>query len=219
MLRLGLESMAVRYPIALFFGYSFFVFLIWVWLRKNGDISLDLPSPGYSSKSTDGSPTGEAQPPLEGGGGEFGGGGASGSFDAPLSSSLDNAASDLVKEAAEPLVAVAHAEELAIPIYVLFFAAVVALGMFIACFYIVYIAPLLLAEVAVDGVLSYALYRKVKGLEAPHWLYSVVRRTIWPLAASALGLILAGALLSLYAPGAHTIGEVQKVWEIKRAKP
>ena len=73
LLHLGVSSMALRYPLALAFAYAFFLFLIWLWLRTNAQDYLD------ASDLTDLLP--EATPSLgqmrSGGGGDFGGGGAS----------------------------------------------------------------------------------------------------------------------------------------------
>jgi hypothetical protein len=139
------------------------------------------------------------------------GGGASGNFDTPVGSMHEEGVSSLLNEAGKPLSAVAEAEEFAIPIFVVIFAIAIA----VASLYVIYIAPLLLAEVMVDGVLSYALFRRVKGLESPHWIKTAIKRTFWPLVATAVTLCIAGALLSSYAPGSKSIGEAMSHEKMK----
>src|SRR3569623_1670059 len=85
-----------------------------------------------------------------------GGGGASGSFDMPTVSDA-SPLSDAVG-------AVGDADELAIPLLVIVFAA----GLALASRYVVYVAPMLVAELLVDGALSNALYRRIKATDSPH---------------------------------------------------
>lgn len=100
--------------------------------------------------------------------------------------------------------AVRYPLALAIP----FVAIVLALGLAVASFYVVWLAPTLLAELMLDGVLSYALYRHFRGVERRHWLETAVRRTAWPLGMTAVFVSLLGAAMAAYAPGAHSLGDV-----------
>ena len=83
MLRLGLDSMALRYPLALAAAYGFFLVLIWLWLRTNAEDYFDIPDPSPLVPS--GGSSADAGAFTSGGGGDFGGGGASGSFDGGVS--------------------------------------------------------------------------------------------------------------------------------------
>ena len=196
LLRMDLDSMVVRYPLAVALAYLFFLFLLWLWLRtKPEDYDVpDLPDavPGRGSVDV----------PYKGGGGDFGGGGASGSFEGPASSSAEmpDAVTDAVGDVGS---AVASADELAIPIA----GVVLAIGFAVASLYVIYIAPILFAELIVDGALSYALYRHFRS-DSPYWLTTAFRRTILPFAATALFLCIVAAAMSMYAPGARSVGEV-----------
>ncbi|MBA2733109.1 MAG: hypothetical protein H0U54_09505 [Acidobacteria bacterium] len=87
--------------------------------------------------------------------------------------------------------------------------AIVAIaGALIAILYVVYVAPALLAEILVDGVLVAGLYRKLKGVEQRHWLRAAVRQTILPALIAAMLFSVAGYALQRAAPKAHSIGEV-----------
>jgi len=57
-------------------------------------------------------------------------------------------------------------------------------------------------------VLSASLYRRLRELQTRHWSESAVRRTALPFAITALSLAAMGYGLQVYAPQAHTIGEV-----------
>jgi hypothetical protein len=86
----------------------------------------------------------------------------------------------------------------------------VALGL-LASVYVVWLAPSLLAELLLDGALSYTLYRHLRrdALGQPrHWVQTALRRTVWPFVAVAVFLAAVGAALQLCAPEAHTLGGV-----------
>lgn len=206
LLRQGVESMVVRYPTAVLLAYLMFLFLIWLWLRTNREDYVDVPD--FSSPSSGGAGPGcgssvEAVAPIRsGGGGDFGGGGASTSFDG-VGSPVDDGPG-LGSDMSDAAGAFAEADELAIPLL----AVVMAVGLAFASLYVIYIAPALLAEVLVDGALSYALYRYVRGDDSEHWLATAVRRTVLPFIATAIFLAAAGAGMAAYAPGARSIGEV-----------
>ena len=192
MLQLGVTSMALRYPLALLMAYGVFLLLLWLWLRTKAEDYVDIPD--FSGSGSSGS--GDYTPAFEGGGGHFGGGGASGSFDMPAGSD-SSPLSDAVG-------AVGDADELAIPLLVIVF----AVGLALASLYVVYVAPMLFAELLVDGALSYVLYRRIKATDSPHWVESAVRRTALPFALTAVFVSATGAAMAAYAPGAHSIGQV-----------
>lgn len=197
LLQLGVTSMALRYPLALLLAYGAFLVLLWLWLRTKADDYVDVPD--FSGLVPSG-PNGSA-PSFEGGG-HFGGGGASGSFDGPASfAPVDSDASPL-SEAASALGD--GADELAIPLFVM----AMVLGLALASLYVVYTAPILFAELLVDGTLSWALYRRIQAADSPHWLESAVRRTALPFLLTGVFLAVSGAAMAAYAPGAHSIGEV-----------
>lgn len=201
MLQVGLDSMAVRYPLALSIAYLFFLFLIWLWLRTNASDYVDLPELANLVPSP--RPSAGLPDFKGGGGGNFGGGGATGSFDGPATA-LDEAASPALGAVGDSVGSVAESDELAIPLLVI----ALAVGIALASFYVVYLAPVLFAEVMVDGALSYALFRQLRTQDPRHWLLSTFRRTIVPFAATAVFLAATGAGMAAYAPGAKSVGDV-----------
>jgi uncharacterized membrane protein len=209
LLRLGIDAMALRYPLALALAYVVFLLLIWLWLRTNAEDYKEDYSEGYVDVPDfpDALPSGASGTsgvPLRPiGDVNFGGGGAtSGSFDVRTSPKAKPA--DAVSDAGGSSGSDADANEIVILLIVI----ALAIGLAFASFYLIYIAPTLLAEVLVDGTLSYALYRQIRGEDPAHWLITSVRRTFLPFLVIAIFLAIVGATLSAYAPGARSIGEV-----------
>ena len=210
MLQVGMDSMAFRYPLALAVAYLFFLFLIWLWLRTNAEDYLDVPNitdlapcPRLSAGTPDF---------KSGDGGDFGGGGATGSFDGSATV-VNEATTSRLQGVGDSVGSVADADELAIPLA----AIALAIGIALASLYVVYIAPVLFAEVLVDGALSYALFRHLRGQDPQHWLSSTFRRTAFPFAASAVFLMAVGAAMAAYAPGAKSVGQVMEYASAQRA--
>jgi len=195
-LHAGFVEMWLRYLASFGVAYLMFLFLLWLWLRTRAEDYADFPdlsaSPSYGSGSSG----------YSGKGGDLGGGGASGSFDAP--SENISVVSDSGGSVGDALGTVAEAEEFAIPLIVL-----VLLGaMVFSSFFMIYSAPVLFAELLVDGVLSASLYRKLRGLETNHWLETALRHTALPFALTAAIVSASGWAMTIYAPEAHSIGEV-----------
>ena len=201
LLQLGMNSMVLRYPIALSLAYAFFLALIWLWLRRNNADFDDLPDLGGLDPAPAG-PT-ENLDVIGDHGGQFGGGGASSSFDAGavLADEAMSAPLKAVKGVADH---VPDVDELGIPLMII----ALAVGLSVASLYVIHVAPALFAEAIVDGALSYALLRRLKKQESRHWLSGTVRHTALPFVATAIFLTVLAAGMTAYTPGAHSIGEV-----------
>lgn len=211
LLHLGLESMPWRYPMALLGAYLFFLFMLWVWLRfKADDLADAVDMVGNTADQLPDISSFKLGPSVRSGeGGDFGGGGASASFDGPAeaeTASLMQTAEDTtssLSDAGNALDGVADGDELVIPLLVI----ALLVGLAMASLYVVYTAPALMAEVALDGALSYTLYRKLKKSDQQHWLQTAVRRTVWPFLLTAVFVTLTGYGLHVLAPEARTISE------------
>jgi hypothetical protein len=201
MLSAGIERMAWRYPLALLVGYAAFLLLIraWIaWKRRalHADPNLaDVPLPSADHS--------DAALPNLFRGGRSGGGGGGAAWDQPpptfaaappaptaVSKIFDGASADFDDGA------------------VLVILAALALGGALAISYIVYAAPALLAEVAVDAALVTTVYRRLRERDAPHWALSVVRRTWLPVLGLAALLMAGGFALQRAVPSARSIGHV-----------
>lgn len=204
LLHLGMLTMWSRYLAAFGVAYLAFLALLWLWLRTKVEDYLDaadIASGDWGGGGCADGPSVELPGIRSGGGGDFSGGGATASFDTPAdaassSSGITDAVGDAVGSAAD-------ADELAIPLLVL----LLALALAFSSLYMVYTAPALLAEVAVDGLFAAGLYRKLRGLEPQHWLQTAVKRTIIPFALTAVLVSGVGWGLGHFAPGAHTLGQ------------
>jgi hypothetical protein len=193
----GVDSMALRYPLALTGAYLFFLWLLTIWMRTRGQGYDDLPDLTDIGGSGD-----TTLPDTIGRGGEFGGGGASGSFDDPASAA--DADADSLSSIGDAGGSIGDMDELAIPII----AIALAIGLAIASLYVIYLAPMLFAELLFDGVLSYTLYRRLRKADSNHWIITAIGRTGWAFAATAVFLMIIGVAMAAYAPGARSIGEV-----------
>ncbi|MET0650441.1 MAG: hypothetical protein ABW208_27855 [Pyrinomonadaceae bacterium] len=228
MLHLGVSRMWLRYPLAVLFAYAVFIVLLRVWLFLHGrDVrggasgsELDTAEVGTEIVLDS---VGRPLPDTFGGGGDFGGGGAGGSWGEGVSGGLQNASTaydaggvasgggggnggggggllsglDLFDADSEGCV------------FFLLALALIVAGV-CASLYVVYAAPLLLAEILVEGVLLSGLYRGMKRARrggGGDWLGAALRRTWLPVLLTLLTFAAAGYLLQRAAPRARSIGE------------
>lgn len=199
LLHAGVETLAWRYGLAVAIAYSFFLLLLWLWLRTGFD---DYTYEDVLLEIADSAPSrGGGATQYEGGGGEFSGGGASGHWE----------------ESSEPLLelpdmpdvsGVADADEAAIPIGIVLAVVAVVVTVMFASLSVVWSAPVLFAELLLDGVLAATLYRRLRRLEPRHWLRSALRRTLVPFGITALLMMAAGWGMSVHAPAARSLGDV-----------
>ena len=190
LLHSGFDAMGPRYLVSCLVAYMAFLLLLWLWLKSQLSELVD-------SMDALGSPGSSAHGDVRGGGGHFGGGGASGTFDTPADHGIvDDAVS-----------AVASAEELAIPVVVV----IVGIAVLASTLFVVYSAPVLFAELLLDSLLAAGLYRRLRKINHSHWLQTAVQRTVWPFVLTALSLTVAGWAMSHFAPNAHSMGEAIRI--------
>jgi hypothetical protein len=201
LLALGVEEMWQRYPLAVGIAYLVFLIELWAWMHL-GD-----PGDSFPDINLDWWRGGGSPPSSIGEGGSFGGGGASGSWEDAGGASFDAGGdSSGVLDSVGDLGDAADGEGCAFVIVVLL---VVALAgtLLASAFYLVWGAPMLLAEVLVDGVLSFGLYRNLRRHEREFWLFTAVRRTGLVFVGTAGLLLIIGAALAHQVPGARSMGE------------
>jgi hypothetical protein len=205
----GLTSMAMRYALATAVGYLVFLLLIWLWIAiRRGtaldtviDLAPDLPlsrsggeRPGEpqaahhwerSGTGWDDVPVERSQAALESTVADPAAGGSAGSATDGLLSSLD-------------------LDEF----WWVAIAAVVLGAGIVAVAFVVYSAPLLLAEVALDAALVSTVYRRLRREDAGHWAATALRQT-W-LSAGTLIVFMGvlGFAFQQLAPDARSIGGV-----------
>lgn len=203
MLQGGLVSMGLRYLLAVGIAYLIFLAQLWLWLRTGETVDDPLPSP---ASSRDSGPDGFA-----GKGGQPAGGGSSSAFDLPgplpRASALD--AGTTRSTSSWPVIPdLGDADEFTLPLVVVIAIVALVTSFVVLAFSMVWTAPVLFAELLVDGVLAASLYRRLRGVEASHWLETALRRTFWPFLVTALIAAAVGWVLQQYQPSARTIGDV-----------
>ena len=217
MFKMGIDGLALRYTLAMGVAYIAFLGLLWIWLRFRADDFLDAADPTMVVDGVDALSIAEDAIDLVGHGGSFDGGGASASYElaGDSSSQLASAGDGMGESIGDKLGALGEADEAAIPI-----AVIVLIGAIIlSSLFIIYSAPLLFAEIIVDGLLSASLYRRLRGLESKHWIQTAIKRTIWPFAITTVVVCLAGWSMASYAPGARNLGEVLRYSAEAPAQP
>lgn len=196
MLLAGIDTMALRYVLAMGVAYVVFLLLLWLWLRTRAEEYVDaLPTYGGGGEGT---ASADAQAGFAGGGGTFDGGGASANVDfGPKDSGIDAIAE-------KPLEAIGQADEAAIPLAIV----LVALGIVLSSLFVIWSAPVLFAEILVDALLATGLYRRLRTLDPRHWMFAALRRTLLPFVLTTLAAGAAGWGMQAHAPEARSLGQV-----------
>ena len=179
LLRAGLLSMPVRYTLALLVAYLAFLGLLRLFVDDVHAGNPDLPGSGGSGTYEPSSAQASTMHDVIDARGSRGGNGGW----------LDG---------------IGLADEFVLPLLLL----IAALAVAFASAWIVASAPTLFAELFVDCALSAGLYRRLRTLEARHWLDTALRHTIWPFATTALAIILFAFAAQYYRPLAHSLGDV-----------
>lgn len=210
LLRVGVDSMAIRYPLAITAAYCFFLFLLRIWLWMHGrelpgsidfPVPLEIPATGAATETS-------ADQAFEfGGGGDFAGGGAGGQWaGANLAAAPSTSGGSIVDDVSIDV----DADGLPVLILIIV-AAVVALVALAIFVYVIYIAPVLLAEIMLDGVLVAGLYKTIKKTEQRHWLGTALRKTAIPAILAIVIFGVAGWVLQEAVPEARSIGEYWRI--------
>jgi hypothetical protein len=190
----GVVSMPLRYGAAGLASYLAFLALIRVWLAWKSGVESAIDAADVMD-GVDFVPRlpGDATSPSFFAGGRSGGGGASGSW-MEGGTAPDSGGSSSWSDAWDGDLG-----------WILVFAAALLAGL-ATIGYVVYLAPLLLAEALVDGVIVATIAHRVSDLERRDWTATVVRRT-WLPALAVIGLLMIGGFaLQKLAPDARSIG-------------
>jgi hypothetical protein len=185
MLRLGVNAMWLRYPLAVLAAWAAFLALMRVWAEFERrcflpDTELDellhLPDPGEPTERMP-----DDSPKSRGG---------------PDSSWWDwLEIPDLDAEGC-------------LPTLVIGVVAVLLGSAFVGVLEIVSMAPALMAEVFLDSVLVAVFYRRMKKIQQRWWLGGAISQTWKPVLLTALALMVTGWALRKLVPGANSIGGV-----------
>lgn len=227
LLELGISALWIRYPLAVVLAYGVFLLLLRLWLayqrRRRGstgdsvDLS-DLLDPGLLDVGGGVARGAGTAGRIAGGGGRFGGAGASGSYQGavPLpvgepqmaTSAAGEYGSSGAGDAVGSLFDLAAADEGTIPILVVVLILAAAFSLVLLAGYVVWIAPALLAELLVDGLVVAALSHRLHRIDSPSWTRGVLRRTWLPAAGMALLLGFTGYVFQRLDPSIRSIGDI-----------
>lgn len=228
LLHIGITRMWLRYPIAILLAYCVFLLLLRFWLfahskESASGLGIDSSVIDVGSSITDLLPSDVAGGAAEvfklGGGGDFGGGGAGGSWVDGLSSASSapqGGGFGIGGSGGGGSSGGGGGGGLGLDFdlddgCLIVLAIIFILGGIIASLYVVYIAPALLAEILVDGLLLTGLYKRMKGVEQGgqgSWLKTAVRKTLLAALVVAFFFSVAGYLFQKAVPEAHSIGDV-----------
>ncbi|WP_329766264.1 hypothetical protein [Stenotrophomonas geniculata] len=195
----GIDAMLLRYPMAVLLAYG--VLLMWIWIRWRWDNVLDGLSPDVGSGSP--SPRGSAvESPWGGVGGRSGGGGASASWNESAQAGGGDAGE-------LPLTGLAE-DEAGLPLLAILGIVALVASVLLASVWVVWSAPVLMAELLVDAAIASGLYRRMQGMHEQGWWRVCVTHTIWPLLGLLLFFVVLGGLAQELAPDAtHLLQVIQ----------
>lgn len=211
----GVDSLAVRYLVSLGVGYAVYLGILRVWAAAllgrvhadGGDLSgVDVPDMGGGSGSCAKS---ELPSIHSGGGGDFGGGGASGDYTVDVPGVPDG----VVEVASDALGAAAGSDEAAIvvvPVVGLFLMAC-ALIFGAGSLVLLYFGWEVLLAVAVELAFSYASARAAARVTRAGWAGTAVRLTWKPLAGALVCAVTLGAAIDHFVPSAKTLPQALQV--------
>jgi hypothetical protein len=202
LLKEPVPSMAVRYPIVIIASYCVFLLILRIWLSIHRNLGIDLESlpldGGWYARSA------QTPPTVFGGGGDFAGAGSGGQWSETSGStgvgltSSSGGGSDIDVGGGLDL------DDLA----AILLAVAAILAALCAIFYVLYIAPILLAEIFIDGAIVTGLYRSMRGVDQRHWLSTAIRKTILPAILVAILFGITGFLFQKVVPAANSLGDI-----------
>ncbi len=125
----------------------------------------------------------------------------------------DGDASEGVTSAGEAIVGLLEGEEAGIILFVIAVAAAVFLG---AGIFVIWQAPIILAEAAFPAILVAALRRKGRDIDHPHWTGSVLKAVWAPVAIVLVVAVLSGFLIQAYCPKATKVSDAVERCVLKK---
>lgn len=222
LLWLGFDSLLFRYLFAAGMGYLAFFCGVWAWIwltpwshhmrAQRRQREAELVDPGLDLPTGGADRVANSSEPFAAQGGDFGGGGATGTWDDSLidaSTAVDGVVDNV---GVGDVLDVGGDEGGCLIVLVAVLAWIVAIFIFSATLAVIWNAPLILAEVVFEVILGSSLVRQSKDLREADWSKVLFKRT-WKGFAVVLGLILIFCFSAARsAPEATTAMEVIRSW-------
>ncbi len=193
----GMDAMLLRYPLAVLVAYGVFLLLMWLWIRWRWDAVVDGLGSGPGGGGRPGSP-------WTGSGGHSGGGGASASWGEAAASSSTSADSASLLDVADG--------EAGLPLLAVLGIIALVATVLLASVWVVWSAPVLMAELLVDAAIAGGLYKRMQGMQEQGWWRLCLSHTIWPLLGLLVFFAALGWLAQELAPGAVSLMQVFKAF-------
>lgn len=223
---LGVESLALRYFVTLSVGYLGYLLVLRAWaarlVRRDadpGDGGLDVPDLSWPGNGSSGGASSGGQMPLpRTGGGDFGGGGASGDFGGAWAQGLSSGGSssdasvlgDLAGGAVDAIGGSDEGAVVVVPVVAIFLigaAIIFGAGSLAMLFF----GWDVLLTVAVEIAFSVATARAAVGVEREGWLSAAVRLTWKPLLGALVCAVVLGATIDHFLPGVQSLPQAVRV--------
>lgn len=198
----GMEEMSWRYPMSVLLSYLVMLVMLWWWSRRE-PWGGNLDGGGGSSGNSGGSSNDGAHDYAMRGG-EFGGAGASGSFDG-AASEMGSLAGDAVGGALEAAAGADEAAIVLVPIAVIIALVMLCGGFAYGAVSLVWQAPTLLAELMIDAGTASLLWVYVRPVDRRNWLATALKKTAPMFIAFSLVFACTGYVLERVDPTAITI--------------
>lgn len=223
---LGVESLALRYFVTLSVGYLGYLLVLRAWaarlVREDRDTgsdgsSLDVPDVSWPGNGSSGGGSGQVPLPRTGGG-NFGGGGASGDYGGGWTQGLSSGGSssdssvlgDLAGGAADAIGSADEGAVVVVPVVAIFLigaAIIFGAGSLAMLFF----GWDVLLTVAVEIAFSVATARAAVGVEREGWLTAAVRLTWKPLLGALVCAVVLGATIDHFMPGVQSLPQAVRV--------
>lgn len=218
-MRMGSDSLALRYLVTLGVGYLVYLLVLRSWAaalinRSSSHVDFGgyIPSPG-SRSDVSGEALRDGCPMQSGGGGDFGGGGASGDFSGTADS--DGAIGGLASNALEVAAGADEGAVVVIPVVAIFLIGC-ALVFGAGSLLLLYFGWEALLTVAVELAFSYVSARTAVRVVREGWLSAAVRLTWKPLLGALFCAVLLGASIDYLIPAAHSLPQAIEIMRSSR---
>lgn len=214
-LQMGVQSLALRYLVSLGLGYLVYLLILRWWaavlIRRDADTGTDVPDLSDLDCPDFGNSIPQVKRPTfhSGGGGDFGGGGATADFSdgpSPATDALTDLAGDAISAAASS----DDAAVVVVPVVAIFLIGC-ALVLGAGSLLLLYFGWDALLAVAVELSFSYAAARVSVGVERQGWVSAALRLTWKPLAGAVLSAVVLGACIDHFLPTVHSLPQALQV--------
>ena len=218
LLEVGVRSMLIRYSIVVIVSYLMFFLFIRLWLiyvRQTSHNRAGVTGPRDILYVPDSGvvPAGSHDGSIVPGGGEFGGGGASGEWADSASRHTAVAASVADRSGGSTGASAIGDVDLDEGWIVL-----VILGLLLACIfgvgiYLIYAAPAILSDTALEVLLASSLIKASRRVDSPNWVGSVFKATLVPFVIVMILTVAVAWISAHYCPGASKLTDVfRSLW-------